>query len=428
MRAIIPVLLLLAPALPAAEDPAAASAKKLSAVSLLPDGSQLHGVMFPRYDENQHLIGLLKAKTMTLVNSETISGDEVTLEFFNSDHSPRGRADLQTAVFHQSKGMLETREPITLRSDSISANGAGLFYSLNNGEGFLIGPATTWIEAAPKTAMNTNHSPLRATAALGMSLLTLPLSAAAPPPLTPAEDAAILADAESSAATHAAATRAAIPNLRADLEASAAATAAATAFLEESDLLAPASPAAPPAVPPAAPLDIKPGPDDTVVSCKGGMYFDTDKGVFVYLKDVTVTDPRFSLTGANELKIFLGKKPEKTPAKTADDPAKADKNAAPDLGLGAKFGDVEQILATGAVRILQKSVEAGKEPVEASGAIFTYHPKSGEIVLRGGYPWVRQGPNYMRAKEPNLILRIQKDGSFITQGDWEMGGKIPKKP
>ena len=41
------------------------------------------------------------------------------------------------------------------------------------------------------------------------------------------------------------------------------------------------------------------------------MYFDSDEGVFVYLKNVRVTDPRFTMSGANELKVFLGKKPEK---------------------------------------------------------------------------------------------------------------------
>ena len=81
-------------------------------------------------------------------------------------------------------------------------------------------------------------------------------------------------------------------------------------------------------------------------------------------------------------------------------------------------------MATGAVRILQKQPEQGKEPVEASGAIFTYYPKTGEIVLTGGYPWVKQGANYMRAREPELSLRIQKSGSFVTEGNWDMGGKI----
>ena len=89
--------------------------------------------------------------------------------------------------------------------------------------------------------------------------------------------------------------------------------------------------------------------------------------------------------------------------------------------------DVERIVATGAVRILQKQTEAGKQPVEASGAIFSYHPATGEIVLSGGYPWVKQGTNFMRAKQPNLSLRIHKNGSFVTEGNWDMGGTLNQK-
>jgi lipopolysaccharide export system protein LptA len=148
------------------------------------------------------------------------------------------------------------------------------------------------------------------------------------------------------------------------------------------------------------------------------MYFDADDGVFVYLRNVVVKDPRFDLSGANELKVFLGKKPDE---KTREN---ASQKSADGKGVGARFGDVERIVATGAVRVLQKQIEPGKLPVEASGAIFTYHPKTGNIHLQGGYPWVKQGTSFMRAKEPNLILRIKKDGSFVTEGRWDMRGKV----
>jgi lipopolysaccharide export system protein LptA len=157
------------------------------------------------------------------------------------------------------------------------------------------------------------------------------------------------------------------------------------------------------------------------VTCDGGMYFDADDGVFVYLRNVVVKDPRFDLSGAHELKVFLGKKPDEKTQKNAS------QKSADGKGVGARFGDVERIVATGAVRVLQKQTEPGKLPVEASGAIFTYHPKTGRIHLQGGYPWVKQGTNFMRAKEPKLSLRIEKDGSFVTEGRWDMRGKIEDK-
>jgi lipopolysaccharide export system protein LptA len=263
--------------------------------------------------------------------------------------------------------------------------------------------------------MNSRNSPRRA-AAVSMlasaSLIAAPPAAPAPEQKTTAQ-----ADAAAAAPAHAVASRASREALRSELDASAAATAAATAFLEQADLASGKTEAVPE---PAAPLDVKPGPNDTVVTCDGGMYFDADAGVFVYLKNVRVADPRFALSGANELKIFLGKKPAEAP-----EPNAADKK--PGIGLGAKFGNVERIVATGAVRILQKQTEAGKQPVEASGAIFTYQPETGEIVLTGGYPWVMQGTSFMRAKQPNLSLRIQKSGSFVTEGNWDMGGVLDQK-
>jgi hypothetical protein len=415
LRAILPALFLLAPAVPAAEKPASPQLpeNKATAISLLPNGSELDGVMLPRYDSEHRLSGVLKSRKMTLVTDELIAGEDVTIEFFNPDRSPRGRVDLLKALFNQSKGLLEARESVTIHTDRILTQGTRLVYAFGQGEGFLTGPASTRIQQAPtETTMNSSSTPLRSAAVSVLASAALVAS----PPAAPGDDekAAMQSDAASSAPTHAKASSEAKEELRATLDASAAATAAATAFLEQADLAAAKTDAVPE---PAAPLDVQPGPGDTLITCDGGMYFDADGGVFVYLKNVRVADPRFALSGANELKVFLGKKPAKSPEKTSS-PEK------PAIGLGAKFGDVERIVATGAVRILQKQTEAGKEPVEASGAIFTYHPESGEIVLSGGYPWVKQGTSFMRAKQPNLSLRIQKNGSFVTEGNWDMGGTL----
>lgn len=424
MRAILPVLLILTSALPAADEQAADSRKKLSAISLLPDGSRLHDVMFPRYDQDHRLTGVLKALSMTLVNADTLSGETVTIEFFNPDSSQRGRVDLTQAVFNQATGLLEAKESVIMHGDRFSALGTGLYYAFEQGQGFLLGPVSTWSQNPTATTMTSSQSPLRSTTLVGISLLTLPLAATPPPAVTTGELAAIQADAASTAATANQATTNARADLAKDTGEAAAASKAANGFIAQAGI------AVPDAGQPAAeikPLDVKPGPDDTVVCCDGGMYFDADEGVLVYLKNVRVTDPRFSLSGANELKIFLEKKPVAEASKPAAEPAKPAKKDPLGSGLGAKFGDVERVVASGAVRILQKATEAGKEPVEASGAICTYHPKTGQIILNGGYPWVKQGATFMRAEQPNLILRILKTGSFVTEGKWVMGGPINQK-
>lgn len=264
-------------------------------------------------------------------------------------------------------------------------------------------------------------TPFRIMAVLGMSLLSQNLSAAPPAKLTDAEKTAIQADAASTAPAAEKAATAAHASLDKDLADSAAATKDAATFLVQADI-----PATPAGTIPASdkPLPVTPAATDTVIHCEGGMYFDPDEGVLVYLKNVTVKDPRFNLSGANELKIFFGKKPAKEEKNDKPEPKK-DKLQG---GLGAGFGDVERIVATGAVLIEQKPATADKEPIKASGAIFSYNLKADQIIIQGGFPWVLQGATFMRAKEANLLLKISpKAGNFITQGNWEMGGNLEQK-
>lgn len=418
VRILIPVLLLFAPALPAAQEQMGAPKKKLSAISLLPEGSQLHGVIFPRYDNEHHLINVLKAKVMTLINADSFSGESVTLGFFGVDGSSNGRMDLVHALCDQSKGTLTTTDPVSFHSDRLSGKGAGLYYAYNQGQGFLTGPATTWIQPKTATTMNPSHSSVSTAATVGMALCTLPLAATPPPAVTTGELVTLHADAASKVPVANQAATSVRAELVKDRGDSAAAATAATQFISEAGL---ADASAESSVGEEKPLDLQPGPNDTVISCDGGMYFDADEGVVVYFKNVHVTDPQFTLAGANELKIFLSPKPAGAPAKKPDDAG------SPGLGLGAKFGQVDHIIANGAVRILQKQPQAGKEPIEASGAFFTYHTQTGQIILSGGYPWVKQGTTFLRAKEPNLNLRVLKNGSFVTEGNWDMSGRLDRK-
>lgn len=274
--------------------------------------------------------------------------------------------------------------------------------------------------------MNLLNPSLGIPAFLGMALLAHPLAAAPPQPVTPEEAASLQEDAKSRAPEINAANAAAKTRLEADLASSTEASQAVAGFLVQADL-----PPVPPAGEPVAkPLEVNNGPNDTIIHCTGGMYFDADAGVLVYMKNVTVKDPRYDLSGADELHIFFEKKPaepkkEGTPAA----PEKPNDKKEPGIGgdIGEKFGDVERIVATGAVRLDQKAAP-GKEPIKASGRIFTYNIKQDVIILSRGFPWFTQGSTYMRAKQENLTLKIYpKTGSFSTEGDWEMGGNIEQK-
>lgn len=409
MLRLFSILLLAAPSL-SAEVPARGDAK--NPVSLLPDGSVLKGVLLPRYDENHNLIGDLKVETMTLIDSERLQGENVRIRFFNPDRSLRGKAELDHAFFDQAKSRLFANEPVEITTDRLVARGDGLVYALREGEGFLIGPASTWISALPTTSMNS--SPFSAAALVALCFAPAPLLALPPAFVTEEELAAMKAAAAPAKPEADKRYTATDASLSVSLDQGKKASAAALTFINTSGIETSATGEA--ALPEAKPLEVNPGPDDTLITCEGGMYFDADEGVLVYLENVKVTDPRFNLTGAQQLKVFFEKKPVKKDAEG--------KSKEPS-GMG-NFGDVQKLVAEGAVLIDQKGV-GEKDAVQASGHILTYNVPAGEIIIHGGYPWVKQGAYFARAKEPSLTLRLLNDGSFSTKGNWEMGGNLNLK-
>ena len=400
-----------------AEDPIAEATK--NPMSLLPDGSVLHGVLLPRYDKDRNLVGDLKAEIMTLMNSKEIQGEDVMIKFYKPDRSLRGKVKLEKAIFNQTTSQLRADEPVEITTDNLLAKGSGLIYSFQNGQGFLIGPSTTWISySEPTTSMRPTTTK---TAALLAVCLAPSLTIAAPPA---AVSEAELAEIKTSAVTVKPQLNAkdeeTQAKLQADLAAAKKASDDAHGFVKSAELKGISSEPAPSE---GSPLEIAPGPNDTVINCDGGMYFDAEEGVLVFLKNVSVSDPRFTLKGADELKVFFDKKDSKKAAPTEkkeDDKNKAVKKPGAS-GPAANFGDVKKIIATGTVHFIQKSV-AGKEPVEASGGILTYDVPKEEVIISQRYPWVKQGKFYARAKQPNLTLRILTNGSFSTLGEWEGGG------
>ncbi|WAC20306.1 hypothetical protein OVA24_02795 [Luteolibacter sp. SL250] len=409
----------LLPGKPDAEDPS-----PIPAISLLPEGSILEKVMFPRYDRYRKLTSVLRCEEMTLVSSEVISGKKVSIEAFNPDRSVKGRLNLMKAVYDQKKSLLHADEKVVITSERVVAEGTGLIYALDRHKGFLKGPATTTISNPPSTAMNSSRPKFRVTALLGAAIL--PLAAQTPKAPGPLPD-----DAAPMAADAAEATKNARGDLRSILQASEEANKATARFLEEADLLAAndAAPAGKVELP--SPPEIKAGDEATIINCDGGIYLDPDltptSAVLVYLKGVTVKNPQINLKGANELKVFFDRKPE--------DPDKPKKTPAADAGKkdekgnfgGVNLGDPRKIVATGAV-VIEIPGRDGKEPIMASASYFSYDLVTGDIVLRGGRAWIIQGANRMRAMDPNAGIYIKKDMTFTTDNSpFEQMLSTPKK-
>lgn len=415
--------------------PAAATPAKENrrATQLLPDGSQLKGVMIPRYDENHKLSAVLKASIMKLVSDGIVEGSSIVIESYKREGGIESTISLENARVFEENGSfarLVSNRPVEITSERLTAKGSGLYYLVSEKKGFLMGPGSTTITNPVKTAMNTSGSSFRATAAAaGLSLASQLAVGGPPPPMTQAELDALHVDARSSKATlveKSAETREALSK---ELSQSEAATKAATLFLVQTDL----PPVADDEIKPATePLAVKASATDTIINFEGGMYFDAVERVLVYRGNVRVKDPRFDLEGINELKVFFGKKEDKKKdPKTGSDPAPSVASEDPEgkksvkgfgAGAGPDVGEVEKIIATGAVKMTEKPKD-GKDGIMASGAIFSYNLKDDVAIISGGYPWFVRGPQRMRAMQPNLSLRVRdlntKDPKVNTEGHWE---------
>ncbi len=378
-----------------------------SPITLLPEGSVLKKVLLPRYNAQRSLVGDLQAKTLTLISKNNVEGKDVVIRFFEEDRSLKAEIEMARVIFNQKTSILTAEKPVTLKGPQLYAAGSGLAYRFTNGEGFLRGPVTTKLTPSEATSMNTK---IIAPAVLSSIAASSLIFADRPADITAEELQEIQQLASPQGETLQIKTTTSDSALKQEIEAGNNASEAAESFIADTKLEIKATKSSP-APPAAAPLEIEKDPQTTIIECADGMYFDADEGVLVYIGNVQVKDPRFDLTGADQVKIFFSK------------PAAEKAKEKPDKSIAGNFGDVQRLLATGAVKILQKSVD-GKAPVEASGAVLSYNIPKNEMIISDGFPWVRQGKFYARAKEANLSLRLSNDGSFTTRGNWEMGGQL----
>lgn len=410
--------------------------REIPAISVLPDGSELDGVVIPRYDQELRLTGSLRAERLTLVGPEILRGDDVNLHFSDPEEGAVTHIAMTSATMDQSRGMIEAHDSITMNSARFSSQGTALHLLFDAGKGFVSGPATTDLYSTPKTAMIQpphRSRTMLATTSLGLAITTSAVVVHSRPEAVSPEELGAL---ERDAATMATEFRDSARQMHLDVVATETLSqelgTEARAFLAEHVVADGETSPAPQTHEEPRPLEIEASSEDTRILCDDGFYFDAEAGILVYLGNVRVSDPRFSLDGVDELKVIFAKKPEsaenqknKKPQASDDENDETGKDSKKQgANFASNIGDPERVIATGKVVFKQRQTEDGKDPVEASGALFNYNIATGEIILSGGYPWVRQGGYYARALQPNLNLRIREDGSFVTEGNWDTGQNI----
>lgn len=467
---------------------------------LMPDGGILKNVLIPQYDDNLALTATLRAEEMKIaVAKETekldqpgetgnpvkpgrdqstaaatatakappkktvqikhIDAIKVQLVFFNPDRTPRGNIDMATARYDAKKQLLTSEDPVSLVSDDLTASGSSLVYDIEKARGFLSGPVVATTKIDQSTSMNTQ--PVRQAIAAGtlmMAAAPLPAQEAAPPAptvaeriaearLSPEELASITKDSESGRPL----AKAAADQGNAAMEEATRRSEHASSILAEflsaatlTTLLAePASPSPATTSNDVPRPNLPEGPAKTRITADDGAFFDSTNGLLIFLKNVVVRDPRFSLTGADELKVFFDS-PEETKAARdkimAEMQAKADAKARAEgrdpeaerreaekqaankepeekekPGLGdAKFGEPNKIIATGTVVVEYLSGKKDEGPVKASARTVVYDLKKEEFILRGGSPWIVRDGQISSVPGNDAYIVIKQDGSFVT--------------
>lgn len=421
----------------------------LPAVGLLPEGSNLKGVLMPRYDSQKNLVATLRSDLMTVVTREEIEALGVRVKMYEPDGGDRGELTMRRALYNHGSGMLRSDQPVEVRTPSIHARGSGMVLQLprnNQGgnttlEGFLLGPVSTSFYTDRRTAMNCPST----LSSLAIVCLALTEAApAGPTPLSPEELHAIDLQVEAGRAPdhgqestriiaageqgakvaaermHAFARRAAIP---VDNQPAKPQPAAEQPKAEASE---PAS---------------QPGRLEIKVQSDGGMYFDAAKNLIVYTKNIRLSEARFDLECADQLQVFLKSEPKKSkgdepkpgeqPKPEAKEPkepkeAKSKGDGAGLLDAGAGVSGVERIIATGKVKVTSKDPKGNAIVATAETAI--YEAETGAFILKGGLPQIQRGPSCLRALEPGIYIRYTKDGDFeMSDGKKETFFVLPEK-
>lgn len=375
---------------------------------MLIDGSVLEHVILPKYDTNRRLSSSLTADKLVLVDSETLEGEGVVIRKFRPDGATAATVTLRDARLRDN--FVRSDSPVHIVAGDLTADGTGAVWQLPNGagnRGMLLGPATARMLVArdkkppsKDTSMIPRHPALAAAGAL-MLVSTAPAEETSDR-LGATEMQGLDRLAVSSEPEIAGRKAEEAKEIAEDDARIASAGATLDDFLKEAAVTLPDGPKPDLSADVPAP-DTSAMKDPATVSAKDGIFVDADKGVMVLLNQVEFDHPQFTLTGADEVKVFFAKDPE--PASDAKED-----------GDGFDFGDPSKITATGQLVLEKKILAAGDKKAKASGRQMIYDVPNETIIIRGGRPWIISDSASGYVTDPNGYIRINVatgDASFV---------------
>ena len=416
----------------------------LPSLDILPEGSVLTDVTFPRYNKDFIPISLLTADTLTVLEQSVIKATNVYVEYYNDDGSTQFKTNMSEAFYNQKKSTLRSQKKTTITGNGFSAKGTQLTLHQQSKRAFLKGPAITIFtsqqeHASTQTEMNKNSPPLiqKTQKALTGALITGSAAILMAEPankLTESElteldritepvtqkvqekqnkSSATIKDAEKKQANVNQEVKSFLTDI--DQKDSYIETSAPE---QKSETLIADTPENSETENTTTPAAEKQSQQGIHISCENGLYSDYKEGVFVYLKNVKLTTPEYKLKCSDQLKIFIN--PDQLSTDKKDSTKKDTKKS-------SYKDSIKTIIASGNVVITGKDEKGNKYIAKAATA--TYDLKSETTILRGGYPSIQQSASsFLKARDANAYIKIPKSGSIVTSSSkWETRFDVPKQ-
>ncbi len=155
------------------------------------------------------------------------------------------------------------------------------------------------------------------------------------------------------------------------------------------------------------------GPNTMVINNDGGFYFDKEKGLLVYPRNVQVRSARLNVDCKKQLKIYLAE--SKEPNKKKKVPSEPKKGEPAIANVDFNYDDVKLITADGDVFISGTNKKG--EPFRAYGDKMTYDNISGETILTGTDLYVVQNnTNAQRVTGEGSFIRLYENGDVYAKG------------
>ncbi|KAA5510879.1 hypothetical protein F2Y49_24920, partial [Bacteroides caccae] len=158
----------------------------------------------------------------------------------------------------------------------------------------------------------------------------------------------------------------------------------------------------------------------TEITYDDGLYFDMKEGVLVYMKNVHVRNPEFSLDCTGPLKIYMQyveKKGKKKPSDRKKEEGKEIDKSGPVLPNDGNFdfNSIKKVTASGNVVLRYTDKDGNLCTAKAEKA--TYDANTGEIILAGNYPSLSRGGSFFKSDARDGFIRVYGNGNvYIPKG------------